>query len=281
MDDVQRSVCLCARWLGACSGFPSSAPRTKSGPNCRSRCTPRLQLAFITLLSRIALRLLTLLALFLAACLPACCCCCCSCCEHFFFLSCRTCAFAQRTSVSARRATGASAPAPIACRAPRRSAAVSPVALSASADTAVVLTCRRHFSGAAPTASSKIVPSAAAAVADIPDGARLLVGGFGLCGIPENLIAALRDKGTKVSTNRENVGVFCVVGDRDRRKNSVAARSHTLFRPAPPASRRTSPSLATTAASTTLAWDCCCATARSGAWCRRTWARTPSLSGSI
>jgi len=42
----------------------------------------------------------------------------------------------------------------------------------------------------------KTVASAAAAVADIPDGARLAVGGFGLCGIPSALIAALLDAGT-------------------------------------------------------------------------------------
>jgi 3-oxoacid CoA-transferase subunit A len=38
---------------------------------------------------------------------------------------------------------------------------------------------------------NKVVPSAAAAVADIPSGATLMLGGFGLCGIPENLIHAL------------------------------------------------------------------------------------------
>ncbi|MFD8828033.1 CoA transferase subunit A [Streptomyces sp. NPDC059605] len=38
----------------------------------------------------------------------------------------------------------------------------------------------------------KTVASAAAAVADIPDGASLAVGGFGLCGIPGTLIDALR-----------------------------------------------------------------------------------------
>ena len=43
----------------------------------------------------------------------------------------------------------------------------------------------------------KIYPSADAAVADIPDGATLLVGGFGLCGIPENLIHALIKQGAK------------------------------------------------------------------------------------
>lgn len=43
----------------------------------------------------------------------------------------------------------------------------------------------------------KVVSSAADAVADIPDGALIVAGGFGLCGIPELCIAALRDKGVK------------------------------------------------------------------------------------
>jgi 3-oxoacid CoA-transferase subunit A len=47
---------------------------------------------------------------------------------------------------------------------------------------------------------NKVVASAAEAVADITDGVTLLVGGFGLCGIPENLIHALVDKGTKKLT---------------------------------------------------------------------------------
>jgi len=44
---------------------------------------------------------------------------------------------------------------------------------------------------------NKLVQSADAAVADIPDGATLMVGGFGLCGNPENLILALHRKGVK------------------------------------------------------------------------------------
>ena len=44
---------------------------------------------------------------------------------------------------------------------------------------------------------NKVVASAAAAVADIPDGATVLAGGFGLCGIPENSIRALRELGRK------------------------------------------------------------------------------------
>jgi 3-oxoacid CoA-transferase subunit A len=43
----------------------------------------------------------------------------------------------------------------------------------------------------------KLVASADAAVADIPDGATIMVGGFGLCGNPENLIAALHRRGVK------------------------------------------------------------------------------------
>jgi 3-oxoacid CoA-transferase subunit A len=39
--------------------------------------------------------------------------------------------------------------------------------------------------------------SADEAVADIPEGARIMMGGFGLCGIPEHLIAALHRRGTK------------------------------------------------------------------------------------
>ncbi|MGH9712343.1 MAG: CoA transferase subunit A [Candidatus Acidiferrales bacterium] len=43
----------------------------------------------------------------------------------------------------------------------------------------------------------KRVANADAAIAAIQDGATILLGGFGLCGIPENLIAALRRKGAK------------------------------------------------------------------------------------
>jgi 3-oxoacid CoA-transferase subunit A len=47
---------------------------------------------------------------------------------------------------------------------------------------------------------NKVLASADAAAALIPDGASILVGGFGLCGIPENLIRALRDRGAKQLT---------------------------------------------------------------------------------
>lgn len=58
--------------------------------------------------------------------------------------------------------------------------------------------------------SRKIFSNAEEAVADIPNGSKLLVGGFGLCGIPENLIGALLKKGTTdltiVSNNAGKIG---------------------------------------------------------------------------
>lgn len=55
---------------------------------------------------------------------------------------------------------------------------------------------------------NKVVASAAEAVAPIFDGATLMLGGFGLCGIPENLIAALVQKGVKgLHTISNNMGV--------------------------------------------------------------------------
>ncbi len=47
---------------------------------------------------------------------------------------------------------------------------------------------------------NKVFSSAEEAIKDIPDGATLLVGGFGLVGIPENLIEALRKQQTKKLT---------------------------------------------------------------------------------
>jgi 3-oxoacid CoA-transferase subunit A len=53
--------------------------------------------------------------------------------------------------------------------------------------------------------NSKVFPDAASALADLPDGVTILSGGFGLCGIPQDCILALRDLGrrdlTVVSNN--------------------------------------------------------------------------------
>jgi 3-oxoacid CoA-transferase subunit A len=54
----------------------------------------------------------------------------------------------------------------------------------------------------------KRVPNADAALANLRDGASIMMGGFGLCGIPENLIAAVRRKGTRnLTVMSNNAGV--------------------------------------------------------------------------
>lgn len=56
----------------------------------------------------------------------------------------------------------------------------------------------------------KVFENAEQAIADVPNGARIMFGGFGLCGIPENMIAELGRKGTKeltvISNNCGNAG---------------------------------------------------------------------------
>jgi 3-oxoacid CoA-transferase subunit A len=55
---------------------------------------------------------------------------------------------------------------------------------------------------------NKVLASAAEAVERIPDGATIMMGGFGLCGIPETLIAALKARGTKeLTVISNNAGV--------------------------------------------------------------------------
>ena len=55
---------------------------------------------------------------------------------------------------------------------------------------------------------NKVVSSAAEAVKDVRDGSTLVVGGFGLCGIPENLINALVDLNVKnLTCVSNNAGV--------------------------------------------------------------------------
>ncbi|HXE30818.1 MAG TPA: CoA transferase subunit A [Terriglobales bacterium] len=67
---------------------------------------------------------------------------------------------------------------------------------------------------------NKVLASADAAVADIGDGATVMIGGFGLCGNPENLIAALHRKGSRgltvisnnAGTDHEGIGNLLAAG---------------------------------------------------------------------
>ena len=71
---------------------------------------------------------------------------------------------------------------------------------------------------------TQIFATADEAVADIPEGATILAGGFGLCGIPENLIAALVRHGvgglTVVSNNAgvDDFGLGLLLATRQIRK---------------------------------------------------------------
>jgi len=70
----------------------------------------------------------------------------------------------------------------------------------------------------------KRVPGADEAIASLRDGATILMGGFGMCGIPENLIAAVRRKGVKdltvVSNNAgvDNFGIGLLLETRQVKK---------------------------------------------------------------
>ena len=72
---------------------------------------------------------------------------------------------------------------------------------------------------------NKVVASADEAVRDVQDGAMLMVGGFGLCGVPEDLILALNRKGVKnlttVSNNAgvDQYGLGCLLQSRQIKKH--------------------------------------------------------------
>ena len=72
----------------------------------------------------------------------------------------------------------------------------------------------------------KVVTSAAEAVADIPDGATLAVGGFGLCGIPSVLIEAVLEAGT---SDLEAVSNNCGVDDWGLGRLLVAKRLRRMI----------------------------------------------------
>ncbi len=71
---------------------------------------------------------------------------------------------------------------------------------------------------------NKTVPNAREAIADLRDGATIMAGGFGLCGLPEDLINATREKGvrnlTVISNNAgiDGLGVGLLLETRQIRK---------------------------------------------------------------
>jgi 3-oxoacid CoA-transferase subunit A len=83
---------------------------------------------------------------------------------------------------------------------------------------------------------NKVVRNAQEAVADIQDGSSIMVGGFGLSGIPEDLVGALRDKGvrnlTVISNNAgiDGVGLGLVLQKRQIRKmiSTYIGENHTF-----------------------------------------------------
>ena len=92
------------------------------------------------------------------------------------------------------------------------------------------------FSTSASGGANKIWSSADEAVADIHDGATLCVGGFGLCGIPENLIAAVQRQGAKNLTAVSNnagvddfgLGILLKSGQTKRMISSYVGENKTF-----------------------------------------------------
>jgi len=84
----------------------------------------------------------------------------------------------------------------------------------------------------------KTIASADEAVRDLPDGATLMAGGFGLCGIPENLIQAIHRKGTKgltiISNNcgidAKGLGILLAAGQVKKMVSSYVGENKTFER---------------------------------------------------
>ena len=85
---------------------------------------------------------------------------------------------------------------------------------------------------------NKLFPSAQDAIADIPDGATLMVGGFGLCGNPENLIGALAARGTRglviisnnCGTTDKGLGVLLAAGQVKKMVSSYVGENKEFER---------------------------------------------------
>jgi 3-oxoacid CoA-transferase subunit A len=83
---------------------------------------------------------------------------------------------------------------------------------------------------------NKVQQNAINAISDVQDGAAIMIGGFGLCGIPENLISALCLKGTKNLTIISNnagvdgfgVGVLLKAGQIRKIVATYVGENHLL-----------------------------------------------------
>lgn len=77
---------------------------------------------------------------------------------------------------------------------------------------------------------NKVVSGADEAIRDVTDGMTLMLGGFGLCGLPENCIAALVKKGVKqltcISNNAgvDDFGIGLMLKQRQVKKNDLIVR---------------------------------------------------------
>jgi 3-oxoacid CoA-transferase subunit A len=84
----------------------------------------------------------------------------------------------------------------------------------------------------------KTVANADQALADLPEGATLMAGGFGLCGIPENLIQAVHRRGTKGLTIISNhcgidgkgLGILLAAGQVKKMVSSYVGENKTFER---------------------------------------------------
>lgn len=82
---------------------------------------------------------------------------------------------------------------------------------------------------------NKVRASALEALQGIQDGASIAAGGFGLCGIPELCIRALRDFGVRdltIASNNcgvDDFGLGLLLSNRQIRKMIVSGRSNAVF----------------------------------------------------
>ena len=76
---------------------------------------------------------------------------------------------------------------------------------------------------------SKVFPSSDAAISDLSDSSKLLIGGFGVCGVPENLLRAIQKKNVKDLEIYTNLSGTNTYGPGMLVSNKQVARFHTSY----------------------------------------------------